>query len=336
MGALDVVTLPETTLRRALTMRVVSGRVVDRDGEAVAGARVFQAGDGPRRTESKTDNDGRFRLPGVYSGLALVFVEKAGFRFGGAVAGPKDSPVEIRIVRDGEKPTADLKSLPSPLSRAEERALARELIEPVVIAAREGSGQNVMPALARLDPARVLTMLDQRVITQPKAVLPQIALGQFEDDPSEAIATIESDLDPASRAWGFLALAGAVPVNEPARRDELLDRAFAEARKSLGPDARMPLFGEIADRWLTVGERDKASAVLRCLLRDGKVRRGPRHDRPSRRASHPRSEGHEQRSLPRRRERPPPPGRSGGADRGRGPCRGGASAGRLQSGPEHR
>ena len=37
-----------------------------RRSSAVAGAEVFQSGDGPRRTSDTTDDDGRFTIPGVY------------------------------------------------------------------------------------------------------------------------------------------------------------------------------------------------------------------------------------------------------------------------------
>ena len=230
-------------------------------------ARVFQSGDGPRPSDATTDAAGQFRLAGVYEGRALIFADRAGFRLGGTVLPAGTTSVELRLAREGEKPAAVLKTLPSPLGRPEERALGRELLAPVLAEARRGTigpiAQSVMPALARLDPERVLTMLEERVIGQPRLVLAQVALGQFEDDPRAAIATIESDLDPGSRSWGFLALAGSVPPSEPARRGELLARAFAEARQATSSDARIPLFGEIADRWLAFGEKERASAVLR-------------------------------------------------------------------------
>ena len=58
-------------------LRTVEGRVVDRQGKPVAGALVFQSGDGPSRTRAATHDDGRFRLEGINSeGPVFVFVRK--------------------------------------------------------------------------------------------------------------------------------------------------------------------------------------------------------------------------------------------------------------------
>ncbi|MEJ7636660.1 MAG: carboxypeptidase-like regulatory domain-containing protein [Singulisphaera sp.] len=89
----DLLTLPDLTLKRSRGVRVVSGRVVDRDGKPVPGASVSQAGDGPRWTSAKADADGRFRLPGVSGGEALIFAEAPGFRFGGMIHGAGAEPV---------------------------------------------------------------------------------------------------------------------------------------------------------------------------------------------------------------------------------------------------
>src|SRR5262249_18838298 len=155
-GEEDVLTFPDVTLRRPIAVRAVTGRVVDREGRPVAGALVSQAGDGPRRTEATTDGDGRFRLVGVYTGPVLVFAEREGFRFGGVVVGA--GPVEVRLARVDEPPISELKTLPPSMTRAEERALGRELLAPVLADARSGSLENaaarVVPALARLDPDR--------------------------------------------------------------------------------------------------------------------------------------------------------------------------------------
>ncbi|WP_435016306.1 MSCRAMM family protein [Tundrisphaera sp. TA3] len=263
-GEGDVLTFPDVTLRRILATRIVTGRVVDRENKPVAGATVFHAWDGPRRTQATTDDGGGFRLAGIYAGPALVFAEAEGFRFGGAVVG--EGPVEVRLARVGEPPIVALKTLPPTMTRAEERALGRELIEPVLAEARHGTLENavaqVIPALARLDPDRVEEMIEDRVVGQPAAALAAVMLARFEDDPGRAVATIEADGDPASRGFGFLALADAVPASD-ARRREFLDRALAEARRADAGGAKAELLGQIADRWLDLGDVARATPVLR-------------------------------------------------------------------------
>lgn len=264
-GGGDVLTLPGMTLRRSYALRTVAGRVLDRGGEPVAGVLVFQAGDGPRRTEATTDDAGRFRLAGVYSGPALVFAEKAGFRFGGAVVGP-DGTAEVRLARSGEPPASALKTLPSPLGRDAERAMARDLLAPMLTEARAGAlgqlGSRVIPALARVDPDRVLAMIEERVVPPSTAIVP-IALARSEDDPREAIRLIEDDLDPASRARGFLALAEVSAAADRDRPGGLLDRAFAETLRVVVPETKLELLNTIAGRWLDRGAIDRATPALR-------------------------------------------------------------------------
>ncbi len=94
-------------------------------------------------------------------------------------------------------------------------------------------------------------------------MLDQVALGQLEDDPSEAIATIEADRDPAARAEGFLALADATTDAQGRRRHELIDRALAEVRRVDEKESRLRLLRQVADRWLELGLVDRATPVLR-------------------------------------------------------------------------
>ena len=176
----------------------------------MAGVTVSQAGDGPKWTSVKTGADGRFRLPGVGDGDALVFVEAPGCRFGGAITRNGDDSVEIRVARMTEPPLAAVRMFAPPLSRAQERALAKELLEPLLPLARSGQlgvvSPSVVPALARIDPSRVIEMIENRAVVGLYGTLIQVALGQYEYDPAVAIATINDDRDPGSRAAAWLAL----------------------------------------------------------------------------------------------------------------------------------
>ena len=69
--------------------RTLAGRVVDTKGSPIATATVFQSGDAPARTETTSDADGRFSLPGVAEASTFVFARAKGFRFAGrsAIAG---------------------------------------------------------------------------------------------------------------------------------------------------------------------------------------------------------------------------------------------------------
>ncbi len=75
-------TIPEIRLR---PVRKVTGRIQDRQGRGVAGARVFVPGGGPATT---TDVEGRFALEVADPGKAVVLVESSGFRLRGRVVDP--------------------------------------------------------------------------------------------------------------------------------------------------------------------------------------------------------------------------------------------------------
>ena len=91
------------------TLRTIRGRVIDRQGKPVTGALVFQTGDGPERTETITDADGRFSLEGFRQGTVFVFVRMAGFRFHGQLIKATDTKVTAELTRDGERPARERK-----------------------------------------------------------------------------------------------------------------------------------------------------------------------------------------------------------------------------------
>ena len=260
----DLLRFPDLVLRRK-SPRTVEGRVVDRDGMPVEGAEVSHV-DTPEGMPARTDAEGRFRLHGVAGGEAPLFVAAGGFRFGGAVVGGAPGRVEVRLAREGEPPVAALKSLPPAMPRAEERALARDLIEPLVAQVRgggmAGTDLAVYQALARIEPSRVLDMIEDRVIPGSAPVLIRAVLGQYEDDPAAAIATIGQDRDPASRAACWLALEAFRPAPDRARREEFLGRALADARLAVNDPDRPDRFREIAERWTDLGKEEKARSIL--------------------------------------------------------------------------
>ena len=77
-------------------LRTISGRVVDRQGKPVAGVEVFQSGDGPERTSTRTDADGRFTLGGFRQGPVFLFARGEGFRFFGRMIKPGEGEISGR------------------------------------------------------------------------------------------------------------------------------------------------------------------------------------------------------------------------------------------------
>ena len=85
-------------------LRTLSGRVVDRQGKPLVGIEVFQSGDGPERTATKTDTDGRFALGGFRQGPVFLFAHGEGFRFCGRLVKPGDHDITVEMTRTNEQP----------------------------------------------------------------------------------------------------------------------------------------------------------------------------------------------------------------------------------------
>lgn len=117
------------TIALVETSAAVAGRVVGSDGKPIAGAEVFNRGDGPRPVSTRTGPDGRFRLEGLFAGSKFafarrdgfrygrladalkiaqrkyVFVRKDGYRFAGVAVDGEPQDVTIRLLKHEETPT---------------------------------------------------------------------------------------------------------------------------------------------------------------------------------------------------------------------------------------
>jgi len=112
----------------ARTVETVEGTVLDTAGKPVAGARVFNAGDGPDPMETRTDAAGRFRLTGFRKGPAYFFAMKDGYQFAGlrTTAGAADATVKM-LRKDEAAPKRPIAVAAVPPE--EQKKLARALLE---------------------------------------------------------------------------------------------------------------------------------------------------------------------------------------------------------------
>jgi Carboxypeptidase regulatory-like domain len=251
------------------TLRTIRGRVVDRQGKAVAGAQVFQSGHGPDRTETTTEADGRFSLAGFRQGPVFVFVRSAGFRFHGQLIKATDRDVTAELTRESERPAREMKMLPDLIPIDESRALARRLLEPCWNAVAEKSDDptkyRFLLSLLPADPAGVLQKLEA-VKFQSEAprlrLLLEIAPALAERDPEEAAAVAESIPDPATRSSALVQLSDRIPDAQLDRKLALLDRALQQARIATGQGDRLNQMGEVAERWYELEMLDKAKALF--------------------------------------------------------------------------
>ncbi len=107
---------------RLKQQRKLQGRVHDRQGKPVTGARVFLPSGEPSTT---TDAHGRYLLQGLLPDKTYVLVKADGFRFQGWPAIPARAPRENKLilVRTTEPPERIMAPQPPPISQEESRAL---------------------------------------------------------------------------------------------------------------------------------------------------------------------------------------------------------------------
>ncbi len=252
---------------RLRALRTLDGFVRDRQGQGVAGARVFLSSHGPATT---TDARGRFALTGAGVDKAFVLVKQPGFRFQGWPVDPDVQTGDLSLVlaRTNDDPAQSIVPLADPLPDPELKVLARRLIEPYVARTLEkgnpGERMNAIRDLVDVDRDRVLEILNGgKILAAGSAdfVRWQLALSMVKKDPVEATAMVESMSLPRLRANAFVELERALPMSERARKQSLLERATLEL-KSVPPRAmKVRLIMLIMKGWLDLAMPERRPAA---------------------------------------------------------------------------
>ncbi len=266
--------LPALVLRGVRTM---IGQVVDHQGNPVQRATVRQSGDGPLSTKTLSDEQGRFRLPGVLEGTALVFAEKQGFRIQFDVIDDERKPVRIVLAGTGEPPAVIYRTLPAALPVDEEKALARQVFQPyaekVLDHGKDEEKFRFLVDAAAIDPFAALERIDTVKFTDAdylKAARGNLVEALASESLDDATALIEASPDADSRAQSYVRICDARCDLGPDRTRDLLAQATLNARNmKSGPD-RVTVSARIANHWLDVGETDRARALLSESLELGK------------------------------------------------------------------
>ncbi len=191
-----------------------------------------------------TGADGRFTLSGVVARPTFLFVRKPGYRFGGLAIAPESHDVTLAIHKVDEPPRLVRKTLPPPLPHPEDVALARRLLDPYAELALKQGGEpekvRTLEALARIEPERVLELIQQKKVFQVPffngMIGLQVAIGLMDESIDEALAVLEGLEDPAAKAIGFIDASNKLGAEDRARALEVLDRALLNARAAKEPD----------------------------------------------------------------------------------------------------
>ena len=209
-----------TLLQRPL--RTISGRVVDRQGKPVASVEVFQSGDGPERTATQTDTNGRFALAGFRHGPVFLFARAHGFRFFGRMIKAGEGEITVELTRTSERPAREMRMLPDAISRDESRALARRLIEPYWNAVATKQARNelgILQSLASINPLGVLRKLDELEVHNPlaKSTIERLAVRALVQDDLDQAEVVVDTLEFAGDIANGLLRCGRCPAEFAAR-----------------------------------------------------------------------------------------------------------------------
>jgi len=250
-------------------LRTIRGRVTDRQGQPMSGAEVFQAGDGPELTSTRTDAQGRFSLGGFRAGSVFMFVRGAGCRFYGQMVSPQVEEVTLVLSRTTEQPARSMPMLPAPIPQEESQELARQLIEPyVAFALAKGNDSTkywALKAIVPADPIKVLEQLDSIKFESANSrdlIRNQIVRFLARTDIDEASAVAESIADPGQRAGTLIELVDSLPDTQRARKLSILAEAALQAKAAPNLEDRLFQMGEVAVRWHELGEIQKAKALF--------------------------------------------------------------------------
>ena len=225
------VAVPDVTLRPSPVSRLIDGRVIDTAGKPVAGAEVFQSGSGKRKTQSTTDANGRFRLSVVDNATGFVFVVKEGYHFVGRRVEQSAKVTLRRLNEPAEKP---LQPAVAPVSRDEERAIARGLLADARKRIDDGEHRmeeaQILEAMALVDPDMIMARIENQVIKAEPNLLAELAVARSETDPTKALEVVDSMESPPESVFVALALYDRLGTTAtPAFRRELLDRIARRA-----------------------------------------------------------------------------------------------------------
>ncbi len=265
-GKASTAVFDDLVLRR---LRAVAGIVHDRQEKPVEGAVVFQSGDGPMRTRALTDSQGRFRLPGLIEGTAILFVRKDGFRFHGQPIDTEAGAAEMVLTRSDEAPPA-LKTLAGVLPHDAERALARRLLAPYVEQGhrpREPTSRSFRLSLGwhRSIPG-TLELLEAHGAGKPQFGLDMlrgtVVTALAGESADEAVNLAESIQDQQVKSGALTGVVNKLGGSDRARKVELLAQAQLQARAIKEPGQKLNMLGRVADRWLDLGEKDRALALI--------------------------------------------------------------------------
>ena len=148
------------------------------------------------------------------------------------------------------------------------------LLEPSLQAVLGHAGDNprwrYLRLAARLDPLRVLELLEKHPFGDPSAdstIRQMVAAELLATDSNEAESIVNAIASPERRAYAYVFLADALPAGERDRRRGFLDLATVQARAPAGagidPQKRLNELARVAGAWMNFGDVESARPLIR-------------------------------------------------------------------------
>lgn len=258
---------PDIVLKR---LTAVVGKVVDRQGQPIAGVIVFNSGDGNERADAVTGQNGEFLLGGVPDGPVFLFAEKPGYRFTGLHLPSSERNALFTLFRVDEAVEA-VATLPPMLSDDEQTALARKLLDGWLEKAKEsGSGGfAALCSLAEIDPLDAYNRAREMEIPRARLrrFLELVILSKCVERRDlvswdELRTLIESSEDPSWHSSAFVWAAQRMDISEDMRRREWLAQGLLHARRINDPAERAQSLVVVAAGLFDVGDGQQANEVM--------------------------------------------------------------------------
>ena len=209
----------------------LAGHVVDTNGAPVADAKVWNAGDAPKRVETRSGREGEFRLAGLRPGHAYLFAEKTGYRLAGMRGRTGDHDIRLALHRADETPPVPQRT-PARPDRQELEGLAHRLIGIGLRLTEDERGENhyerieLVRLLTRTDPGMATAVSAQSNGKYDKTIAMTLGRMAARRSADEACAHFDSEDIPFNRVLAYLAGVDAAAEADPKAARELLRRAL--------------------------------------------------------------------------------------------------------------
>ncbi len=263
---LESATFPVLTLAAEPARVAIEGRVVDRKGRPVPGASVRTSSDGPCCRRATTGLDGWFKLADVPDRRSFLFAEAEGFRFFGRPIEPARGPFDLTLTALDENPERGMTTLPKAPG---DPVLARRVLAPyaerVLSEGDHASRIKALELLARIDPRRVLSLIEARGVDDPwfaDHLRHAASCSLTPSEPDERRAIVEAIRDLEWRVLAALDAADALPVSAKSLKRECVEHALRDARAIGEPASMVVSLARVADRLIDLGEEALATKLL--------------------------------------------------------------------------